>query len=58
MEISPAPEDEAANTKKGECARFPFSGRGGVHGRIFQDILLIFSPKVQIWDKEHYSKKN
>ena len=42
---------------KGECARFPFSGRGGVQGRIFQDILLIFSPKVQIWDEANYSKK-
>ena len=30
---------------------------GGVQGRIFQDIPLIFSPKVQIWDKANYSKK-
>ena len=30
---------------------------GGVQGRIFQDIYLIFSPKVQIWDEANYSKK-
>ena len=29
----------------------------GVQGRIFQDILLIFSPKVQIWDEANYPQK-
>jgi len=42
---------------KGEWPGFPFRARGGVQGRIFQDIPLIFSPKVKIWDRVNYSKK-